>query len=544
MTKQRPSILLLDEHADTLEQLQTVLQREGYNVLVAADGNAALRLAKKVKPDLIVSEVLLAGIDGYEVWQMIRAAEEIPNAPILVVSALTIPAPGTPWRPNPTAEWRLLSYDAFLSKPIDLRRLVRVVKKLLQPDQAEKIPAGPSITIAIEDKEIQDSLVAIFCKHDFEIETPASFKDAVRLLSAMPPAVLLLDYRDQNDVVKEIAIKTKDTTANTVVILLINPDDELEADWLSHCDGAITLPFHSDFIVSAVNQILNQCVMGRRTELLSSQLLTTNQDLLDTQHVLQAQNEELQHVNARLRELDRIKETLTGMVVHDLKTPLAAILGALSFLASDPDIKFSQVSRSLLTGAMAAGNQMVRLTETLLERQRLEDGHLKPDREPFYFPTVVDVSLKQLSPLITLHRLTVQSIISKDLPLALADPHISQRILENLLDNAIKFSPRDSHITIGLSNEAEFIKVSVEDQGPGIPKEEQTAIFEQFTQLENEKRPSTRAGFGLGLAFCKLATLAMGGTIWVESDGESGTKFLFTVPVYDEPEGMANNDFR
>jgi len=360
----------------------------------------------------------------------------------------------------------------------------------------------------------------------------------------MPPAVLLLDYRDQNEVVKEIALKTKDTTANTVVILLINPDDELEADWLSHCDGVITLPFHSDFIVSAVNQILNQCVMGRRTELLSSQLLTTNQDLLDTQHVLQAQNEELQHVNAKLRELDRIKETLTGMVVHDLKTPLAAILGALSFLASDPDIKFSQVSRSLLTGAMAAGNQMVRLTETLLERQRLEDGHLKPDREPFYFPTVVDVSLKQLSPLITLHRLTVQSIISKDLPLALADPHISQRILENLLDNAIKFSPRDSHITIGLSCEAEFIKVSVEDQGPGIPKEEQMAIFEQFTQLENEKRPSTRAGFGLGLAFCKLATLAMGGTIWVESDGESGTKFLFTVPVYDELEGMANNDFR
>ena len=534
MTKQRPSILLLDENADTLEQLQTVLQRGGYNVLVAADGNAALRLAKRTKPDLIVSEVLLAGIDGYEVWQMIRADEEIPNVPILVVSALTIPAPGTPWRPNTSAEWRLLSYDAFLSKPVDLRRLTRVVKKLLHPDQAQEIPGGPTITIAIEDTEVQETLATIFCKHDFEVETPASLQDAVKLLSAMPPAVLLMDYRVQNEAVREMMIRTKNTTANTVVILLINPDKELDADWLSHCDGLVPPPFNSNFVVDAVNQALSQCSMDRRTELLSSQLLTTNRNLLDIQHVLQAQNEELQHVNAKLREVDRIKETLTGMVVHDLKTPLAAILGALSFLAGDPDIKLSQVSRSLLTGGMAAGNQMVRLTETLLERQRLEDGHLKPDREPFYFPTVVDVSLKQLSPLVTLHRLTVRPIIPEDIPLVLADPHISQRILENLLDNAIKFSPRNSQITIRLSNEIKFVKVSIEDQGPGIPTEEQMAIFEQFTQLENEERPSARAGFGLGLAFCKLATLAMGGAIWVESDGESGTRFLFTIPVCDE----------
>ena len=224
------------------------------------------------------------------------------------------------------------------------------------------------------------------------------------------------------------------------------------------------------------------------------------------------------------------------MVVHDLKTPLAAILGALSFLSTDPDLQLSQISQSLLTGAMAAGNQMVRLTETLLERQRLEDGHMQPDREPFHFPTVIDVSLQQVSPLVTLHRLSIQAIIANDLPLALADPHISQRILENLLDNAIKFSPRDSQIVVRVTPDNTFIKVSIEDEGPGIPQAEQMAIFDQFTQLKNAEKSSYRAGFGLGLTFCKLATQAMGGSIWVESDGESGTKFLFTVPTFNEEE--------
>jgi signal transduction histidine kinase len=182
---------------------------------------------------------------------------------------------------------------------------------------------------------------------------------------------------------------------------------------------------------------------------------------------------------------------------------------------------------------MAAGNQMVRLTETLLERQRLEDGHLEPDNEPFHFPTVLDTSLQQVFPLLTLHRLTVQRILPDDLPLVFADPHVSQRILENLLDNAIKFSPREGEIIIRITDEQSFIKISIEDQGPGIPKEEQAAIFEQFTQLKSEENSWSRGGFGLGLAFCQLATQAMGGTIWVESDGESGTKFLFTVPSYN-----------
>ena len=438
MTKERPYILLMDEDPETLEQLQTMLQREGYQVSVAVDGQAGLRLAKRKKPDLLISDLLLAGLDGYEVWQMLRADPNMRGLPVLVISALTVPPPETPWRPNANAEWRLISYDAFLPKPVDLRRLVRVVHKLLNSSQATPIPVGPSVIVAIEDQEIQNTLASILRKHDFVVETPASLAETQKLMSVVPPALLFLDFRTADKAIKEVAIQTKNSTSNTVVILLINPEDKFDTNWLSHCDGFLIPPLHQNYVLAVVNQVLNQYSLERRNKLLSHKLISTNRDLLDAQHVLRAQNEELQHVNAKLREIDRLKETLTGMVVHDLKTPLAAILGALSFLTTDPDVGLSQISQNLLTGAMAAGNQMVRLTETLLERQRLEDGHLEPDREPFHFPTVIDVSLRQFSPLLTLHRLNVRTIISDELSLALADPHISQRILENLLDNAAR----------------------------------------------------------------------------------------------------------
>jgi signal transduction histidine kinase len=222
------------------------------------------------------------------------------------------------------------------------------------------------------------------------------------------------------------------------------------------------------------------------------------------------------------------------MIVHDLKAPLGAVLGAINFLITDPDLNLSSTHARLLTAATAAGSQLLRLTETLLEGQRLEEGRIKPDLEPVDLPALIDMSLHEVSPLFTMHQLKIEHVFSPDLPLAYADPHMSRRILENLLDNAIKFSPAQGTITIKASADDEMVKISLTDEGPGIPKERQAEIFDRFAQLKNAATPAARAGFGLGLTFCHLATAAMGGSIWVESDGESGTTFLFTLPIYHE----------
>ncbi len=536
MTKQKPCVLLMDEDVDTLEQLQTMLQREDCHVLIAADGNAALRLAQRTPPNLIVSDLLLAGLDGYEVWYRLRSQNKAAKLPVLLVSALSVPLPDTPWRPNANANWRFLAYDAYLPKPVDLRRFARVVKKLLNPNVADSIPGGPSVIAAIENPEIRHSVTSVLRQHEFEVEACVSLAQGKKLLQAMPPAVVLVDYQPDNPAVEEIIDAARNFASNTVIILLTDPTVEIAPDILIRCHGFLSPSLPPNQLVAAINQVLYLNSMCRRTDVLSLELLSANQDLHDARQTLQAQNEELQHINTQLRELDSLKEELTGMIVHDLKTPLSAILGTLNFLATDPDVTTSTIIGNLITGAMAAGNQMVRLTETLLEGQRLEHGHLEPDTEPFHFPTVIDVSVQQVAALVRMHKLTIEMDIDDDLPLAYADPHLCQRVLENLLDNAIKFSPRDATVNITANIKDELLLITVTDQGPGIPKEDQQTIFEQFAQLKKDQDEYhySRGGFGLGLTFCHLAIQAMGGAIWVESDGLSGTKFLFTIPTFDE----------
>ena len=530
----QPTILLMDEDAETLEQLQTALQRKRYQVLAAVDGHAALRLARTARPDLIVSDLLLAGLDGYEVWEILQSDKETAHIPILVVSALTIPPCNEPWRPTPDTEWQFLCYDALLPKPIDLRRFVRVVEKLLLPDKADTIAGGPSVILAIEDEKIQSNLATMLRDHDFGIKTPASLTEALQLVRTAPPAALILDYRNPDETIKARLLQINKLVPTTVIILIIDPQKESDPELQTFCDGLLSLPLHPTYTITTLNHILELCSSHRRIQALSTELMTTSRNLFDIQQMLNAQNKELEYINARLRELDSLKEMFRSMVVHDLKSPLGAVLGALNFLLTDPDHSPLDPNRDLLTGAIAAGNQMLRLIETSLERQRLEDGHLKPDTEPIDFSRIINTTLQQMSSLLTLHQLSVKQIIPDDLPLVYADPSISQRILENLLDNAIKFSPRKGTITIKVIPDNDLIQVSVADEGTGIPKDQQTKIFERFIQLEHANHSSSRTGFGLGLTFCRLATEAMDGSIWVESDGQSGTTFIFTLPVYKE----------
>jgi len=523
----------MDEDAETLEQLQTALLREQYHVLAAVDGDAALRLAASANPDLIVSDLLLAGLDGYEVWKRLRTDPSTRHIPILVTSALTIPRSNQPWRPTPDTEWQLLSYDAFLPKPIDLPRFVRIVEKLLQPDQASKIVVGPSVLLAIEEKDIQTKLTALLEQHDFGVKTSSSLTEALQTVKAVPPAALILDYRTPDDTIKKRIIQLNKLVPTMVIILIIDPEKEFDPELLGHYDGLLNLPLHPIYTITHLNDIIDLHNMRRRTQALSTGLITTNRNLHDIEQMLNAQNDELEYINARLRELDSLKEMFSSMVVHDLKSPMASILGALNFLQTDipPDATAQQ---HLLDGSIAAGHQMLRLIETLLERQKLEEGKLKPDAEPISYARVIDTCIQQIKSLLTLHRLNLMREVDDDLPLAFADLSISQRVLENLLDNAIKFSPKGGTITVGAERYHEqSIIICVADNGPGIPPEQQQKIFDRYAQLENSSS-SDRSGFGLGLTFCHLAVQAMDGSIWVESDGSSGTTFLFTLPIYEE----------
>ena len=526
------SILLMDEDAETLEQLQTVLQREGYQVLVAADGHAALRLAKKTRPNLIVSDLLLAGMDGYEVWKALRLDHDLPKIPILVTSALTIPPNNETWRPTVNSEWQILHYDAALPKPVDLPRFVRVVEKLLAPLNSRAVPAGPSAIVVSESRSIQDELISILGAHDFGVKIPETIEAAFPLIKAIPPAALILDYHVPNEIIKNLVLRANNFAPNTVIVLIVDPDQTIDPALQAQCNGFLTLPLHPNYTSSALNHILELYSMRRRTHALSSHLIATNRDLLDSQQALRAQNDELQLINLKLKGLDNPKETFAGIMVHDLKSPLGSILGTLNFLATDPDLNLSPMNENLLNGSVAAGQQMLRLVETLLEGQRFESGSFQVYREPFDLATILQIILEQINPFVTLHNLEIVRHIPSDLPLVYADATITQRILENLLDNAIKYAPSNTKIIIEAVLKNHFIKVSIADEGPGVPDDQKPYIFDRFALVNKTNQSPARSGFGLALNYCNLAVAALGGSIQVESEGPVGTTFVFTLPTH------------
>jgi signal transduction histidine kinase len=123
------------------------------------------------------------------------------------------------------------------------------------------------------------------------------------------------------------------------------------------------------------------------------------------------------------------------------------------------------------------------------------------------------------------------SIAVDDLPSVFVDVDMIRRVMINLLENAIKYTPFRGQIEIGAEADGDFVRVYVVDNGPGIPETESERIFDKFTRLKNKTGSS---GLGVGLAFCKLAVQGHGGRIWVEPAPEHGSKFVFTLPVAKE----------
>jgi len=123
-------------------------------------------------------------------------------------------------------------------------------------------------------------------------------------------------------------------------------------------------------------------------------------------------------------------------------------------------------------------------------------------------------------------------VVTKDLPEVLMDGDMIRRVLINLLENAVKFSPSSGVIRLGAELADDQVAIWVQDDGPGIPSHERERIFEKFTRLGSKDNPK---GLGLGLAYCRLAVMAHGGRIWAESESGTGSTFKFVLPAAGEP---------
>jgi len=176
---------------------------------------------------------------------------------------------------------------------------------------------------------------------------------------------------------------------------------------------------------------------------------------------------------------------------------------------------------------------MLTLVDNLLGVQRLEEGKAPVDRSEVDLQELLQTALRLMKPRGEEKGLALVDELPAELPLVWADWSILTRVVVNLLDNAIKFTPSGGTITLSASAGEAEVQVTVADTGVGIASEDQDRVFEKFERVREPGR-SHEVGTGLGLAFCKLALEAHGGRIWVQSKEGAGSQYAFTLPTSKE----------
>jgi PAS domain S-box-containing protein len=389
--------------------------------------------------------------------------------------------------------------------------------------------------LTIPVKHGQD-IIAVFSleKHDYDsfstIERARVARLCERATIALVNARLLQETQQEREKLSTVLTTTEDSVIVTdpdANIILVNRAAvrifglDPQADFTDQ-------PFKTVFADSPLLELFNQ---GRKTNGF------TNREFKYNETTFQINMAPVQHVGYSMilhditlfKELDNLKNDLVATVSHDLKNPLGAINGYLELIAMLENL--SDRGNGYLHQAKRVINNMSELIEDLLSVSRLESGQIALDLQP----TEVETNLKKA---IENHRLQIDEKHTKisiniedNLPYIYADSWRLGQILNNLIGNAIKYSPPDSQITLSAQKQDDnYITICVKDTGIGIPADAIHKLFEKFSRVRDEQAEGIE-GTGLGLYIVKKLVEVHGGQIWVESVHGEGSSFIFTMPI-------------
>ena len=415
---QKTRVLVVEDSPTQAEEIRLILESAGFHVETAAEAQAGLdRLAQSPAFDLVISDIVMPGLSGYDFCSRLKSQVATKRIPVLLLTSLT----------EPIDVIRALEAgaDSFLSKPAEPEHLVARVNWLMDNRRlraAARTTSGSDIlfggkrfTISSDRQQILDLLVS-------------TFEDTVRK---------------------------------------------------------------------------NQEVIAAR-------------DALAEKH------------DALVRA-ERQKEELTALLVHDLKGPAAGIMmAAQSHLKS---ASLADVEREVWGQVYAAAEVINRMVLNLLDIARSEDGVFAPRPTDVDIAEVVGEVQQLMAPLAQSRAQQILADVKPGLPTLRADRELLRRVLQNLLDNAIRHSPPGTSVGIETEVSNSSICFRVRDQGPGIPTEFRHRIFDRYAQLAPTRGAEDSLGKGLGLAFCRIAVEAHGGQISVEDNQPKGSVFVVRIPT-------------
>ena len=366
------------------------------------------------------------------------------------------------------------------------------------------------LLIVDDNEDNRDVLARRLQKQGHWAVTASSGREALDALTDQPYDLVLLDVMMPDmDGYEVLSFIKSDTRTQHVPVIMISALDEMDSVVRCIELGA------ADYLPKPFNPTLLRARIG-------ASLREKRAHDRERRYTM-----EIAENLRKLKELERLRDDLTHMIVHDLRTPLTSLMSGLQTVPLVGELNETQTE--MLEIAVDGSGTLLGMINDLLDVDKMEQESVPLEIALLTPAGLIERALSQVTLLAQASGLTVAALAGSDLPPFPGDEDKLRRTLVNLLGNAIKFTPSGGTVTAAAELHEDVLLFSVQDTGEGIPPEAFDRIFEKFGQVENRKA-GRKMSTGLGLTFCKLAVEAHGGRIWVESRPEQGSAFYFTIP--------------
>jgi two-component system sensor histidine kinase/response regulator len=349
-------------------------------------------------------------------------------------------------------------------------------------------------------------------KQEYAIKAATSGSKALEIARSAPVDLILLDVMmpemDGYEVCR--ALKAEDATRD-IPVIFVTSMLEVADEMKGFAAGAV------DYISKPISVPIVQVRVAAHLQ-------------------IQRQKQRLRESYDRLRKLEELRDNLVHMIVHDMRTPLTAVLGFLQLTELIGGEGLPRKLRDYLKSAGESVKDLVEMVSSVLDVSKMEAGEMNLTMADCDLMSIARDALTKVESLKRGRELTLKG--PEEPVTVIADAAIIPRVLQNLLDNALKFTPDGARIQVEIRHEEGKVHVSVQDTGPGISHEDQEKVFDKFWNAEARKQGDSHST-GLGLTFCKMAVEAHGGRIGVDSEGGRGSTFWFELATnrHQPPEG-------
>jgi len=546
-----PTVLVIEDSETYREELREALEAAGYRVIPTPTGEAGLHAAVDERPDAIVVDGQLPGIDGATVIRRVRLDASLRRTPCLLLTASG----------DAADEMRSLDSgaDAYVRKTEDvgivLVRLGALLRSRRAPDATDAAGhLGPKRILAVDDSPTYlHELAGALRGEGYDVALARSGEEALELLGTQPVDCILLDLLMPGLSGQETCRRIKESPRwrdiPLAILTSLEENGAMIASINAGADDYITKSSNFEVLKARLRAQLRRKQFEDEHRSIRDQLLRKElearearaaHDLAEARAVLLADlagknaelaraNEELDRERNRAQQESRFKSRFLASMSHELRTPLNAIIGFSELLHEELFGQLNATQKDYVHNVLVSGRHLLSLINDVLDLSKIEAGRVDLQREWAGVGVAVDAVQAVIRPLAANQRVTVEVDVPRDLPPLNADMVRLKQVLYNLLSNAIKFTPAGGVVRLRARADGERLRIVVEDTGVGIRSEDLPRLFREFEQLDPDG--AKREGTGLGLALSRRLVELHGGTISVASEVGRGSTFTVELPL-------------